>query len=170
MRIYLVGYMGSGKSKAGKALAAAMRCKFLDTDAMIEESAGMNVPLLFSEKGEDYFRRLEKKILRLTEQHPNVVVATGGGLPCFHDNMNWMNEHGITVYLEANEGLLFHRLATSKQERPLLQNLDAVSLMEKISRHLTERTPVYNLAKIKINAASLNVKALQQKLAKKKMG
>lgn len=168
MRIYLVGYMGSGKSKAGKLLASAMRYKFLDTDTMIEEETGKTVQQIFREKGEDYFRKLEKKVLRKTELTNRVVVATGGGLPGFDENMSWMNEHGITVYLEANEGLLFHRLATSKEGRPLIENLKDVELMEQISRHLTERGPVYNLAKIKVNALSLNVKILKQKIDKLK--
>jgi shikimate kinase len=164
MRIYIVGYMGSGKSKAGKLLASAMRYKFLDTDAMIEEETGKTILQLFKEKGEEYFRKLEKKILLKTESASRVVVATGGGLPCFDENMKWMNEHGVTVYLEANEGLLFHRLATSKEGRPLIESLNDVELMEQISRHLTERAPFYNLAKIKVNALSLNVKILKQKI------
>lgn len=168
MRIYLIGYMGSGKSKAGKALATAMRYKFFDTDLMIGEETGKTIQQIFSAKGEEYFRKLENKILQKTFSMNRIVVATGGGLPCFHENMKAMNEHGITVYLEANEGLLFHRLATSKQGRPLIENLNDVELMEQIARHLTERSPVYNLAKIKVNAANLNVKLLQQKIEKLK--
>ncbi len=168
MRIYFIGYMASGKSKAGKALAAAMRYKFLDTDVMIEEETGKTVQQIFSERGEEFFRELERKTLLKTESMNRVVVSTGGGLPCFYENIEWMNDHGVTIYLEANEGLLFHRLATSKQGRPLLENLNDVELMEQISRHLTERAPVYNLAKIKVNALSLNVKLLQQKIEKLK--
>lgn len=160
--------MASGKSKAGKALAAAMRYKFLDTDVMIEEETGKTVQQIFSERGEEFFRELERKTLLKTESMNRVVVSTGGGLPCFYENIEWMNDHGVTIYLEANEGLLFHRLATSKQGRPLLENLNDVELMEQISRHLTERAPVYNLAKIKVNALSLNVKLLQQKIEKLK--
>lgn len=160
--------MGSGKSKAGKMLASAMRHKFLDTDSMIEEQEGKTISTIFEEKGEEYFRKKEEEILRSTKSFTKVVVATGGGLPLHHDNMDWMNDHGITVYLEAAEGLLFHRLATTKQGRPLIENLDDVSLMEQISRHLIERSPVYQLAKIKVNALSINVKSLQQKIEKLK--
>ena len=168
MRIYLIGYMCSGKTKTGKALATAMRYKFLDTDVMIEEETGKTIHRIFDEKGEEYFRKLETKILQATASHSKLVVATGGGLPCFHDNMSWMNEHGITVYLEANDGLLFHRLAMSKQGRPLIENLNDVALMERISRDLVERTPVYELAAIKVNAANLNLNSLQQKIGKLK--
>lgn len=149
-------------------MAAAMRAKFLDTDLMIEEETAKTIQEIFSEKGEEYFRGLEQKVLLKTETMKNAVVATGGGLPCFHDNMSWMNKHGITVYLETNEGLLFHRLAVSKKGRPLIEHLNDVELMELISRHMIERAAIYNLAKIKVNAASLNVKLLQQKIEKLK--
>lgn len=168
MRIYLVGYMCSGKTKTGKLLAAAIHAKFLDTDSLIEEQSKQTIQQLFDEKGEEYFRELETTMLHKTASQNKIVVATGGGLPCFHDNMSWMNEHGITVYLEANEGLLFHRLASSKQGRPLIAHLNDVGLMERISRDLVERTPVYELAAIKVNASSLNLKSLQQKIEKLK--
>lgn len=168
MRIYLVGYMCSGKTKVGEALAKAMRYKFLDTDVAVEEEAGESIPKIFSEKREEYFRKLETKVLLQTSTLSKIVVSTGGGLPCFNDNMNWMKENGITVYLEAGQGLLFHRLASSKQERPLLKNLDDVELMERISRDLIIRDPVYQLADIKVNAANVNLKSLQQKIEKLK--
>jgi len=168
MKIYLTGYMGSGKTKTGRALAAALKYTFVDTDAWVEEEAGKTIQQIFAEKGEEYFRQLETVVLQKTGSMNRVVVATGGGLPCYHDNMHWMNEHGITVYLEANEGLLFHRLATSKQGRPLIEKLNDVELMEQISRHLTERHPIYSLSKIKVNAMSLNLKTLQGKIEKMK--
>ena len=168
MRIYLVGYMCSGKSKVGLALSKAMSFKYLDTDLAIEEEAGKSIQKIFTENGEEYFRKLESKVLHQTSSLNKTVIATGGGLPCFHNNMNWMNEQGITVYLEANEGVLFHRLASSKQERPLIQSLNDVELMERISRDLVIRTPVYQLAKIKVNAANLNLNVLMQKIEKVK--
>ena len=168
MRIYLVGYMCSGKSKVGLALSKAMRYKFFDTDLEIEEEAGKSIQKIFTENGEDYFRKLEAKILHTTTSLSKVVIATGGGLPCFHDNMTWMNEKGITVYLEAKEGLLFHRLASSRQERPLIDHLNDVELMERISRDLILRNPIYQLARIKVNAANINLNVLKQKLKKLK--
>ena len=168
MRIYLVGYMCSGKSKVGLALSKAMRFKYFDTDLGIEEEAGKSIRKIFIEHGEEYFRMLETKILYKTSFLNKVVIATGGGLPCYHDNMTWMNEKGITVYLEAKEGLLFHRLASSRQERPLIDNLNDVELMERISRDLIQRSPVYQLAKIKVNAANINLNLLKHKLEKLK--
>ena len=87
-------------------------------------------------------------------------MSTGGGLPAYSDNMQQMNEQGLTVYLEANAGLLFHRLLQSRQGRPLLEGLSDVELMEKINTHLAERIPFYEQAKLKVPAASLNVKKL----------
>ena len=168
MRIFLVGYMCSGKSKTGKALAAAMKYKFLDTDSMIEDKTGLTIQQVFNEKGEDFFRKMEQEVLHTTISYNKVVVATGGGLPCFNDNMNWMNETGITVYLEASEGVLFHRLAVSKQGRPLIEKLDDISLMERITRDLTIRAPIYSQAEIKVNAVSLNLNTLKQKIEKLK--
>jgi len=168
MKIYLIGYMGSGKSKAGKALASAVKYKFVDTDEMIEEDEKKSISEIFSEQGEAYFRQLEHKALMKTASLDKVVIATGGGLPCFDDHMHWMNENGITVYLEANEGILFHRLASNRKERPLLENLNDVELMEQISRHLIKRSPVYELARIKVNAASLNIQSLVTKIEKMK--
>lgn len=168
MRIFLVGYMCSGKSKVGLALSKALRYKYFDTDLEIEEEAGKSIQKIFTENGEDYFRKLETKILHTTSSLSKVVIATGGGLPCFHDNMTWMNEKGITVYLEAKEGLLFHRLASSRQERPLIDNLNDVELMERISRDLILRSPVYQLAQVKVNAATINLNLLKQKLEKLK--
>jgi shikimate kinase len=163
-----VGYMGSGKSKTGRALATAMRSEFLDTDSEVELKTGKTVQQIFNQLGENEFRKLEREVLLATESLKNAVIATGGGLPVHDENMHWMNSHGITVYLEASEGLLFHRLASSKEGRPLIENLDDVELMEQISRHMMERGPVYLSAKIKVNALSLNIKMLQEKIKKVK--
>ena len=167
-RIYLVGYMASGKSRTGKALAAALKWKFTDTDSLVEEQAKMTVQQIFSIHGEEYFRKLEAEVIRKTGELKKTVIATGGGLPCFHGNIQWMNESGLTIYLEASEGLLFHRLATSKQGRPLVEGLNDVELMELISRHLIERTPFYNKAAITVPAISLDLKSLLKKIEKQK--
>ncbi|MBL0103956.1 MAG: hypothetical protein IPP51_09500 [Bacteroidetes bacterium] len=108
---------------------------------------------------------MEKTALRSTISLENVIVSTGGGTPCFLDNMKWMNENGTTVYLEANPGLLFHRLAGNKKGRPLIEKLSDVELMEQITGHLAIRIPFYRQAKITVPAASLNVKELAEKLS-----
>jgi shikimate kinase len=164
MAVYLIGYMGSGKSKAGEALSKILRYEFVDTDQLVERRAGKAIAEIFSSEGKEYFRELEKAALRTTEGKKKLVVATGGGTPCYHGNMEWMNEHGITVYLEASPGLLFHRLATNKKGRPLLEGLNDVDLMEQITGHLAVRIPVYRQAQITVNAADHDAKALAEKI------
>lgn len=163
MTIYLVGYMGSGKSKAAEALAKILDYHLIDTDELIVETTGQSITEIFKTQGEEYFREIEKKVLRNTE-NKKAVVATGGGTPCFFDNMSWMNEHGITVYLEANAGLLFHRLALFKQGRPLIESLSEVELMEQITGNLAVRIPYYSNACITVPAANLNPKVLAEKI------
>jgi shikimate kinase len=106
--------------------------------------------------------------LHNTAKLNKVVIATGGGTPCFLDNMEWMNKEGITVYLEAPAGLLFHRLLTEKDKRPLLRGFNEIELMEYIHEHLAQREPYYNQALVKIKAASINVNTLKEKIRKAK--
>ena len=164
MRIYLIGYMGSGKSKTAELLSKIFKYGFLDTDHLVEEKLGNTISVIFNKHGQDYFREIEKKILRTTDKNDNVIISTGGGTPCYHKNMEWMNSNGITVYLEANAGLLFHRLASSRTGRPLIESLNDVELMEQIMSHLTMRIPFYKQAMITVNAASLNAKTLAEKI------
>lgn len=164
MRIYLTGYMGSGKSKTAELLSKIFKYGYLDTDYLIEEKTGTTITSIFEKEGQEYFRKIEKQVLRSTEKLDNYIISTGGGTPCYHDNMEWMNSKGITVYLEANAGLLFHRLATSRTGRPLIESLDDVELMEQIMGHLAVRIPVYRRAMIIVNAANLNPKILAEKI------
>ena len=156
--------MGSGKTKTAELLSKIFKCDFVDTDHLVEEITGTTVTAIFKTKGQDYFREIEKNVLRSTVKKNSCVISTGGGTPCYFDNMEWMNAHGITVYLEANAGLLFHRLATSRSGRPLIESLDDVELMEQIMSHLVVRNPVYKQSMISVNAASLNVKELADKI------
>ena len=160
--------MGSGKSKTGEALARIFHYSFMDTDSLVEAREKKSVSGIFRENGEDYFRIAETEVLHELEPVKNVVIATGGGLPCFHGNMEWMNSQGITVYLEANDGLLFHRLVRSKEGRPLIENLSDVELMEQISMNIVVRKPFYKKAMITVGAANLDVKSLAQTIKKYK--
>ena len=162
MRIFLIGYMGSGKSKVAEALGKILELPVIHTDKLVEEKEGKSFSEIFESSGQEYFRDLEKEALHSTIIQSDVIVSTGGGLPCYFDNMEWMNQNGITVYLEANPGLLFHRLSNAKAGRPLIENLNDVDLMEQISGHLAVRSPYYKKAQIKINAASVNVKELAE--------
>lgn len=154
--------MGSGKSKVADALGKILELPVIHTDKLVEEKEGKSISEIFESSGQEYFRDLEKIALHSTINKNDVVVSTGGGLPCYFDNMEWMNQNGITIYLEANPGLLFHRLSNAKAGRPLIENLNDVDLMEQISGHLAIRSPYYKKAKITVNAASVNAKALAE--------
>src|SRR5690606_27091477 len=120
MRIYLVGFMASGKSSLGQLVAARTDVPFLDTDQVIESQAGMSVAEIFDAYGEDYFRLLEHDVLMQTEFYPKSLNATGGGLPAFADNMDWMLDRGITIYLQWPDELLIDNVLGSRHGRPLL--------------------------------------------------
>ena len=147
MRIYFIGYMGSGKTTLGKELAAQLHYRFMDLDKQIEKKTQKTITTIFSTQGEDKFRVIEKQELHATKMLRNIVIATGGGTPCSFDNMNWMNEHGTTIYLEVSAGVLFYRLVKEKEKRPLLKDLTDVELMEQIVIHLTTRESFYKNAK-----------------------
>lgn len=166
MNIFLIGYMGSGKSKTGEALAKALNYSFVDTDQLIEKQTGKTIAELFFAPGPEEFRLMEKKLIRNLSEETNQVISTGGGLPCYFDNMEWMNDHGLTIYLEANAGLLFHRLVRNRKGRPLIENISDVNLMEQIQNHLIDRVPVYDQAQLKVGAASLDVKMLTSEVLK----
>ena len=164
MLIFLIGYMGSGKSKTAEALAKVFNYRHYDTDQLVVEKTGRSIDSIFKTEGQEYFREIEKEVLYKTELLKNCVISTGGGTACFNDNMDWMNKHGTTVYLEANAGLLFHRLATSKEGRPLISGLNDVELMEQIIGQLAVRIPIYRKAKLIVGAADMNVKQLAEKI------
>jgi Shikimate kinase len=146
-RIFLIGYMGSGKTTIGKLLANKMGYNFVDMDAHIEEKHFKTITQIFAEKGEDEFRRLEQKSLHEVAEFENVIIATGGGAPCFFDNMEYMNSHGLTIYLKLTPNELAERLeliGTSK--RPLLAGKNSVELREFIAAGLAKREPYYEKA------------------------
>lgn len=147
-RIYLIGYMGVGKTTIGKELSKLHDLSFIDLDKFIENKYHKTVPQLFAEKGEDVFRELERKCLLEVSDIEDVVVSTGGGTPCFFDNMAIMNETGISVYIQATPLELVSRLQASKNVRPIVSEKNAEELLPFITRHLSERDYFYNQAHI----------------------
>ena len=121
-RIFLIGYMGAGKTTLGKAFSRELGLTFIDLDWYIEERFHKTVQQLFSERGEQGFRELEQKMLHEVAEFEDVVISAGGGTPCFFDNMDYMNACGDTVFLQVEPEVLFHRLKVAKQQRPLLAN------------------------------------------------
>ena len=148
MRVYLIGYMGSGKSVLGRELALKMNFDFVDLDQLIELQRNESINTIFKEHGEASFRDIEKEALHKTKDLKNTVIATGGGAPCFSDNMSWMNEIGLTVYLNVTLGKLYHRLILSKKDRPLIKDKPDLDLMEYMMENLFLRETFYSKAKL----------------------
>jgi shikimate kinase len=148
MQIFLIGFMGSGKSHTGRELAELLQRPFVDLDQAIEADAGLDIPAIFASKGEAYFRELERDCLRTMTGPPHRVVACGGGTPCYFDNMAWMNEQGLTIYLRASAELLAERLLKGRAKRPLLQGLSPEQLPAFITEKLAARTPYYMQANV----------------------
>ena len=147
-KIFLVGMTGSGKSYFSKQLAESLCCNAFDLDDVIELNEKKTISQIFSDDGEEYFRNIEAKILRSFATEKNFVLATGGGAPCFHNNMQWMNENGLTVWLNEKIEVLVERLKQEKQQRPLIKNLSDDELKNFLSNKLAERKPFYGQAKI----------------------
>jgi shikimate kinase len=164
VKIFLVGFMGCGKSSGGKKLARAMQHRYVDTDKLVSSLNEMRPFEIFEKMGEDYFRSEETKALKGICQMENIVVATGGGTPCFNDNMKMMNENGITVYLKASPSLLWHRVQKNKAKRPLIANIPDDQLLEFIVAKLKERRDYYQQAQITWKAENLDVLKLKEKL------
>lgn len=160
--IFIVGYMGSGKSTVAKKLATRLKYDFVDIDAAIVNMTGKEIADIFREEGEDAFRQLEHSILVSLCARTNTVIATGGGAPCFYDNMTLMNKHGITVYLKMHPDSLASRIIASNTERPLLNKVSTDDMPAYISRHLLEREAFYNKAKVTIKGESIKTDELER--------
>ena len=145
-RIFLIGFMGSGKTTHGKKIARMMGYDFVDMDAWISEKEGLSVPEIFSTKGEAYFRQKETEAIKELSQKEKLVISTGGGAPCSANNMELMNESGLTVYLKLSAAALFSRLKNSKNERPLLSGRSDEEMLAVIEELLNKREPYYSRA------------------------
>jgi len=148
MRIFLTGYMGCGKSTIGRKVAALMGINFIDLDKFIEERNFKSVPDIFAQEGEMAFRLKERQALEEVSQFEDIVIGTGGGAPCFFDNMKMMNKAGITIYLAPDNDTLAFRLLKSKTERPLIAGKSPEELKIFISQALEKRAPFYEQSKI----------------------
>jgi shikimate kinase len=147
MRIYLVGYMGTGKSYLGKMLSERLGFPYFDTDAIIEAQKKKMISQIFSEEGEEAFRLYEKEAIRSFDME-NAVVSCGGGLPCFHDNMENMLEDGIVIWIKSSVQDIIERIGKDK-ERPLL-NMEDKELTSFIKKHLKSRKKYYSKSQVKV--------------------
>lgn len=154
-RIFLTGYMGSGKTTLGRALATAMDIPFIDLDHYIEQRYRKTISQLFAERGEEGFREIERKILHEVGEFEDVIISTGGGTPCFFDNIEYMNAQGTTVYLDVPVERLFIRLSIARSKRPLIKEKNDEELMTFIEEQLAKRAPHYSKAQYSFKADRL---------------
>ncbi len=147
--------MGAGKTTLGKAFSRALGLTFVDLDWYIEERYHKTVRQIFAERGEDGFRELEKRMLHEVGDFEDVVISVGGGTPCFFDNMDYMNQMGETIFLDADVKVLFRRLKIAKQQRPLLAEKTDEELMTFIEEQLAKRAPHYSKAQYSFKADRL---------------
>ncbi len=152
MIVFLLGFMGCGKSTLGKKLAQSLNSVFIDLDDYVESQAGQSINELFAEKGELYFRNLESECLHtICAENTSAVVSLGGGTPCFANNMRWVTRFGTSVYLSASPQELFNRLKGGREHRPLLANKTDEELLAFIVQKLSERNPFYQQAQLIFN-------------------
>jgi shikimate kinase len=160
MKIFLIGYMGSGKTTAGKKLASRLGYTFIDHDELLVQKMGKSIQDIFDEEGEDKFRELEHHMLVSLMAKDNVVISTGGGTPCHYENMDLMNRNGLTIYLKMSAETLVNRLRNAKTDRPLISGKSAEELYSFIVTHLENREPFYAEAQYKVKAKDLNIDEL----------
>jgi shikimate kinase len=160
MRIFLIGFMGSGKTHWGKQVAQRLSLPFFDLDEVIVTAEQRTIPDIFSESGEEYFRGKEREVLEdLVDKNTNMVLSCGGGTPCFFNNIEFMKKYGTAVWLNTHVDVLLHRLMKERVQRPLLKDIADDDLKHFIIRKLNERRMYYELADVVIDkedAISMN--------------
>lgn len=170
MIVFLLGFMGSGKSFYAKGLSEQLHVPFVDLDQRIEEEQAMSISEIFEKWGESAFRTLESVAIKqvyadllarnTNTQHKNDIlgiISCGGGTPCFNDNMEWMNKHGLTVWINPAEEIIWERLINEKNNRPLVASLTEDALKDFIHQKLLERKPYYEKAQSVINQSDITI-------------
>lgn len=159
-QIFIIGMPGSGKSTVGELLAQQMKLPFFDLDEVIVEQEGASVSSIFEVEGETYFRQVESKCLEdVTNENESFVMATGGGSPCYHDGMDWMNAHGKTVFIDVIPNVLVER-TLKQEERPLLRT----NPKERIIRLYEKRLKTYQQAQLHIDASHISVQVVVDRI------
>ena len=157
-RIFLIGYMGAGKTTLGRALAQTLGLQFIDLDCYIEDRFRKTISQIFAEKGEEAFRDLERRMLHEVGEFEDVIISTGGGTPCFFDNVEYMNAQGTTVFLDVPVERLFIRLSIARSKRPLIKDKNDDELRSFIVEQLGKRLPHYSKAQFTFEADKLEDK------------
>ena len=165
MRIFLVGFMGAGKSVIGRRLAKSLDLSFYDLDEEIESRYKMSVSSIFKKYDEACFRKLETSVLESLSQNDNFVLSCGGGTPCFGNNMELMNSLGITVYLKLPPDVLATRIYNSVKARPLTAEKSQEELAEYVEKTLGNRESFYSMTKITIDCTNADKDEIVERIA-----
>ncbi len=166
MRIFLLGYMGCGKTTLGRKIASEYYFRFIDLDEYIESKHGNTISEIFAQEGEDTFRKYEREALEDMLLEEDVIVATGGGAPCFFDNMERIKANSVSVYIQMDAEQIAKRLKHSKVDRPLLKGKSEIELYEFIKKTLESRSQFYNRADIIFENNNISVKEALSQLSK----
>ena len=154
-RFFLTGFMGSGKNYWGELWSKKTGLEFFDIDKIVEDEQQKTIAKIFAEDGEEHFRSLETNVLKSFSNKINIIVATGGGTPCFNDNISWMNKNGTCIYLRSSPENILIRLMTETEKRPLIKNLQGDELLFYISEKIKERNFFYEQAEIILDVDDL---------------
>lgn len=165
--LFIIGYMGCGKTTFGRALSQATGLRFIDLDLYIEERFRKTVRQIFDDKGEGEFRAIEKEMLHKAGEMSDCIVSCGGGTPCFFDNMEWMNAHGTTVFLDTSIDKLHKRLMRGRHKRPLIAGKSDEELLQFIRSALAERMPHYSKASMTFVADLLDSECEKSETARR---
>jgi len=165
MKIFLIGFMGSGKTHWGGLLSEKLGIRFFDLDEQVTEHAGKSIAEIFSTEGEEQFRLKEKDVLHLiTESHESFVMACGGGSPCYFNNIDYMNQAGTTVWINVSLDILFERLVKEKDKRPLIKDLSAEQLRAFINKKFADRKIYYEQADVTVDEEPVQLENLIEKI------
>ena len=152
--IYLIGFMGVGKTTIGQQFALENNFKFIDTDKEIEKRNNRKILEIFQKEGQDYFREIERNLLRSLSK--NQVVACGGGLPIYNNNMSFIKKSGLSIYLKASVEELFNRLLNNTNNRPLIKYRSKNNLKKFIQQEIKKREKFYSIANYTIDTSKLS--------------
>ncbi|HPG11797.1 MAG TPA: shikimate kinase [Chitinophagaceae bacterium] len=165
MKIFLIGFMGSGKTYWGRQLSQKLSIPFFDLDEQVVSHAEKSIKDIFDQEGEEKFRLLEKDLLHIiTESHDSFVMACGGGTPCYFNNIEYMNQAGTTVWVNTDMDILFERLRKEKAERPLIRDLSDDQLSSFITKKFSDRRLYYEQAAIKVGEEDVQIEKLVEEI------
>jgi shikimate kinase len=165
MKIFLIGFMGSGKTHWGQLLSQKLGIPFFDLDEQIVSHEGKSIPDIFASDGEEYFRLLEKDVLYIiTESHDSFVMACGGGTPCYYNNIDYLSKNGTSVWIDTPAQVLFDRLIKEKDSRPLIKELTDEQLRGYIKKKYADRKIYYEQADVIIDEEPVQLEKLVGKI------